>query len=1237
VVCVRDEGGKETRGGVSQKTLDPMVDLSVEKREMRQAVDRKRTCALLLSAAIALMFLAPVREAGATGWKPNVRKGSDIVMKDHRWPFWDQGTYYCFWYMSFVPGHPRLGSFYGGIAVSGPKKAPGMFMSYWGEVRPVHEGEYFYPHGYGAEGASGGAHGDALFLRPGAWYRFVMRVFPSSKDIDERSSVGWWVKDLEKNQWHTHSVVSLPARATGFAGNSGFVEALAPHHVHRAFERRLGYCRANGKWHKADTVTSGGPEFFKLIENGTVLRYDRSEPDSPAKSGAFTTKQPDAPRLDAPATEAATARAYGCQVAVQWRIPRSAAPQLGYRLEVFDDSKAKGAPIATLEDNAPHVLARRLDTPREPKSVRLTVRDIFDQVTSVTIPVQPAACRPAVKAAGLRPGLEYAYYEAPKGAVWERLPDFAALTPARQGYVAALDDTVQEDRHKLFALLYRGYLRVPADGMYVFSVGTCDGSRLSLGGKVIADNDGLHGASAKQCPVALNEGLHAFELRYFKGPCRRHGGHANLANKLSIRWEGPGFALRGLTENDFLRERADGPSLALSLKGAASGGVLPDNLAEIHVRPNLRGCRLSKVQLYSGRMLLATAGREDVADSGDVVFRHLFPAGRNRIRARLWYDGRFSVDTDRVLGFETRELIEGPWKFIVLGHKYPIAARCKDGRASFMGEGFYVAYQKVSGDFTLTARIADIALTTRENGMHTSNWLGLYTSNVGRPRKGAGLESTFNQWGFSIFRTAGQGMRGSSDHPDLAGSRMCNPSFPEEHRWLRIVRRGKRFQSFTSADGKTWDKAMEEISRRFTDEQYAGVCFRAVPGKGRALFQGAMDNMTLVRGEVPEEVRERPLPGDLSLENRVTAVAQAPKDAAILYARTTGKGLLKSEDRGENWKPVNHGLTVSEALAVRSVAVHPANSSIVLRAGGRVVNGSLRSGLWRSADGGGTWKLVTREIDFDGRGPTTIFGEVLSFCPQDPNVVAAAGETKGLFLSRDAGETWKPAGLAGERVTCLAFIPKTGSKGVLVVGTFADGEFGALGLPAPASPLKGAGRVYWVRLGGKAPRFETCCEVADLGIANIGFGAHENFATFATTRGVYYTWQRGNMFWQRRHDVPADRLFAALGYRQFLKEYAGRKNDWRTFSTTYAAPFSFEQPSPVYRCPDRTARKWSILSGNARIGGRNGRLQLNEGVSCILPDRKQPEILYLCNRHGIFKTVSRGESYRLVCPSERPE
>ncbi|MFW6107183.1 MAG: PA14 domain-containing protein [bacterium] len=1199
---------------------------------MAHPADARRRCALLLSVVTGMASLWPMPHIGATGWKPNVRKGSDIVMKDHRWPAWDQGTYYCFWYMSFVPRHPRLGSFYGGIAVSGPKKAPGMFMTYWGEVSNVHEGPLFYSHGYGAEGASGGAHGDALFLRPGAWYRFVMRVFPPATHSDDHAFVGWWVKDLDKNEWHTHSVVRVPARATGFAGNSGFVEALGPASVHRAFERRLGYCRLHGAWHKADTVSTGGAKFFKLIEDDTVLRYDRAEPDSPHnKPGRFVTTQPDEPQLDRPEISDASAVAYGRQVAVTWPIPKSASPQLGYRLEVFDSPRAEGEPMARHEANAPHILARRVDTPREAKSARLTVTDIFDQQASVTIPVQQTTLQPAAEAAGVRPGLEYAYYEAPPKTLWEKLPDFAALEAAKEGRVRGLDDTVRENREKLYALRYSGYLRAPGDGLYVFSYGTCDGSRMRLDGEVVADNDGIHSRSPREHLVALERGLHPFELLYFKGPGRRH--HGGLPDRISIRWEGPGFGLRRLTQADFLcPDHGHRPSLALALQTAVTDGVTEDNRVKIRATPQMRGHRLEKLQLYSGNMLLESAGRADLSGEGNLVFQALFPAGANRVWARLWYDGHHSVDADNLLEFETRDHSEGPWKFIRLGHEFPLAARYKDGTFSFSGEGMCVGWQKVQGDFVLTGHIAEITLTSPKTGVYDQNWLGLYASNVNQMRKDAGLESTFDRWGFGVFRTAGRGMKGWCDNEDFPGLRMCFSRFPADHRWLKLERRGTRLSSFTSADGKAWQKAMDVIFHHRTEEQYAGVVFRAVPGKGKGLFQGSMDQVALNVGDVPQEVRPKIRPGDRGDRKRITAAVQAQKDSDILFARSPTEGLFKSEDHGETWKAVNRGLDSPAAMAVRSVAVHPQNSALVLRAGGRVVGGSLRSGLWRSADGGNTWTLVSREVDFDGRGPTTVFGEVVAFCRQDPDLAVAAGETKGLFVSRDTGKTWRRAGLAGQRITCLRFA-RWPSKPQLRVGTFADSEFAALGLEEPAAPAPGPGRIYWVEFGknGKA-QFSKRCEHPDLGFTNIGHGEWVNFGTFATTRGVYYTWTHGRTLSQRPVEMPGGMLYTALGSRPFRHGPPSvPREQWRAWCTTYAVPFSGARSLAVYAARKRTQNDWHLLSpATPRVEDDGARFPLHEGVSCILIDKDDSKTFFLCNRHGVFKTTDLGKSYRLV-------
>ncbi|MGB2820733.1 MAG: hypothetical protein WBF17_07120, partial [Phycisphaerae bacterium] len=294
-----------------------------------------RTGGLIVTGAIGVaLLLLPASIAHATGYAPNVGQGADIVMKELRWPRWDQGTYYCFWYVNFFPN--RYCTFYGGLATRGEKARPGMFMSYWGGITNVHEGEHFYRHGYGAEGAKGGANGRPAFLRPGAWYRMVLRVFPPARGGEKETHIGWWVKDVENGEWHTHSIVSIPSRETGVMGNSGFVEALAPESVRRAFERRLGYYRLAGKWHKSDTVGFQYPCQFKLIEQGTVLRFDRPvEGDTgPRKDKSYlSTRQPDRPALDPPGIDGAEASAWAGQLAVRWNVPPGASPQLGYRIE----------------------------------------------------------------------------------------------------------------------------------------------------------------------------------------------------------------------------------------------------------------------------------------------------------------------------------------------------------------------------------------------------------------------------------------------------------------------------------------------------------------------------------------------------------------------------------------------------------------------------------------------------------------------------------------------------------------------------------------------------------------------------------------------------------------------------------------------------------------------------------------------------------------------------------------
>ena len=191
----------------------------------------------------------------------------------------------------------------------------------------------------------------------------------------------------------------------------------------------------------------------------------------------------------------------------------------------------------------------------------------------------------------------------------------------------------------------------------------------------------------------------------------------------------------------------------------------------------------------------------------------------------------------------------------------------------------------------------------------------------------------------------------------------------------------------------------------------------------------------------------------------------------------------------------------------------------------------------------------------------------------------------------------------------MAFSPspdKHTKAPILVVGTFADREFEALGLGDPVTSVEGPGRIYWVAIPADAETVKgsKVCELEDFGVTNMVFDTERNFMNFATTRGVYYTWVHCALYAKRQVGTSSDRLFTAVGARRFDK--------WSKF--TCAAPFSGKEQSPVYFTKERS-RNWSELSDTSQIDGDSAALTLNAGISCLLPDAGEDNTLYLCNRH----------------------
>lgn len=124
-----------------------------------------------------------------------------------------------------------------------------------------------------------------------------------------------------------------------------------------------------------------------------------------------------------------------------------------------------------------------------------------------------------------------------------------------------------------------------------------------------------------------------------------------------------------------------------------------------------------------------------------------------------------------------------------------------------------------------------------------------------------------------------------------------------------------------------------------------------------------------------------------------------------------GDGIYKSTDDGKTWK--NMGLKKSEHIS--EIIIHPANSNIIWVA----VQGPLWSeggdrGFYKSIDGGKTWKrslgddkwLGVTDIDIDPSNPDRIYAVTWERHRTIASYMGGGLKT-AIFRSEDGGDTWK--------------------------------------------------------------------------------------------------------------------------------------------------------------------------------------------------------------------------------------
>jgi mono/diheme cytochrome c family protein len=169
--------------------------------------------------------------------------------------------------------------------------------------------------------------------------------------------------------------------------------------------------------------------------------------------------------------------------------------------------------------------------------------------------------READEPADARPGVAWDAYEGGFG----KVPDFDGLKPYASGVSPRIDLKVAR-RDQNYALRFRGYLDVPADGTYTFTTASDDGSILRIGDQTVVDNDGIHGPQEVAGSVRLKKGRHAFSLGFIQG-----GG----GDELKVAWEGPGVSRQDLPAKNLFHEPAGAP-VVKAAAAASTAAFVPD-------------------------------------------------------------------------------------------------------------------------------------------------------------------------------------------------------------------------------------------------------------------------------------------------------------------------------------------------------------------------------------------------------------------------------------------------------------------------------------------------------------------------------------------------------------------------------------------------------------------------------------------------------------------------------------